>query len=39
MFRCNYALEGNTYTVNEEVSSIIKAFHSAKKPIGYTYIL
>lgn len=31
---CSWAVEGKDCTVNELVKSTLKAFHSAKKPIG-----
>ncbi|XP_027750100.1 glutamine amidotransferase-like class 1 domain-containing protein 3A, mitochondrial [Empidonax traillii] len=31
---CSWAVDGKNCTVNEQVSSTLQAFHSAKKPIG-----
>ena len=36
-FRCDFAVKQADCTVDEEVSTVLKNFHSAKKPIGYVY--
>jgi enhancing lycopene biosynthesis protein 2 len=35
---CDYAIKGNSFLVNKEVEILIKAMHSAQKPLGFICI-